>query len=324
MHEVLRGLVERLGPGVFDDPDNFRGALDDVLDESTSLGDQNLVVDAVRLGAYSSMVTMLGQGGDPASTVAQAGARLARDRGGDDRVSASWACACLAYAVGAVGEAEVRHYRTARYTREVAPPTEIPAPSPAPVTQARPEVLPSTPAPPPPPPPEPPPGRGWVVPVLLVLALVLAGVAGVLGADLLQDDDSPETADTSGTPTSDTPTSIPPTTTTPPTTSPPTTTVPPPPAPTPVAVRVENTCGKSGAGDCFLSERAEPLTTARLLTTYDEGATLRVTCQITGQAAYSSVLDTSSRIWAQTTDGGYVAAIFLDGIDKFDVTTPCR
>src|SRR5688572_12115952 len=33
MHEVLRGLVEQLGPEVFDDPDNFRGALDDVLDE---------------------------------------------------------------------------------------------------------------------------------------------------------------------------------------------------------------------------------------------------------------------------------------------------
>ena len=120
MHEVLRGLVEQLGPEVFDDPDNFRGALDDVLDEEASLGEQNLVVDAVRLGAYASMVTMLRQGGDPTSTVAQAGAMLARDRGGDDRTSASWACACLAYAVGAVEEAQVLGYRTA----QAAPPPE--------------------------------------------------------------------------------------------------------------------------------------------------------------------------------------------------------
>ena len=138
MHAVLRGLVEQLGPEVFDDPDNFRGALDDVLDEEASLGEQNLVVDAVRLGAYASMVTMLGQGGAPASTVAQAGAMLARDRGGHDRVSASWACACLAYAIGAVDEAEVRHYRTA----QASPPPEPPVPA----------------APPPPPYSAPPPG----------------------------------------------------------------------------------------------------------------------------------------------------------------------
>ena len=131
---MLRGLVEQLGPEVFDDPDNFRGALDDVLDEEASLGEQNLVVDAVRLGAYASMVTMLRQGGEPASTVAQAGAMLARDRGGDDRTSASWACACLAYAVGAVDEAAVRYYRTAQAPPEPpvrrAPPPPYSAPPP--------------------------------------------------------------------------------------------------------------------------------------------------------------------------------------------------
>jgi hypothetical protein len=318
MHEVLRGLVTRLGPGVFDDPDNFRGALDDVLDESASLGDQNLVVDAVRLGAYASMMTMLGQGGDPSSTVAQAGARLARDRGGDDRVSASWACACLAYAVGAVGEAEVRHYRTARHPPPVAPPTEVPAP----VTQARPEVLPPTPAPLPPAS-EPPPVRGrWVVPVLLVLALVLAGVAGVLGADLLRDDESPETAEPSDSPTTSAPTQPTPPTSTPPTTTPNTT--PPDTVPTPVRTTVEHTCGASGTGDCFLTERAGPTTGADRLRRYQEGdTTLQVTCQVVGQEVFSSVLGTTSRIWARTTRGGYVAAIFLDGIDKFAVTTPC-
>ena len=177
---MLRGLAAQLGPEVFDDPDNFRGALDDVLDEEASLGEQNLVVDAVRLGAYASMVTILRQGGEPASAVAQAGAMLARDRGGDDRTSASWACACLAYAVGAVDEAAVRYYRTAQ-----APPE--PAPS-----------IPTAPPPPPysPPPPVPAPDperpRGQrLVPVLVAVAVLLAAVAGVVGASLLMGDDDP-------------------------------------------------------------------------------------------------------------------------------------
>ena len=37
---------------------------------------------------------------------------------------AGWACACLAYAVGAVDEAEVRRYRTA----QALPPPEPPVP----------------------------------------------------------------------------------------------------------------------------------------------------------------------------------------------------
>jgi hypothetical protein len=309
MHEVLRGLVARLGPSVFDDPDNFRGALDDVLEEDASLGDQNLVVDAVRLGAYESMVTMLRQGGDPASTVAQAGARLARDRGGDDRVSASWACACLAYAVGAVEEAEVRHYRTARRV-----PT-LPPPPPAPPTQPRPSEPAAVPAPVPAP--APPRGGGWLVPVLVVLVVLAAGTVGVLGASALWGDDDPPAA----TETSDTPTSSAPTTQSPTTASP--TPAPPPTGPTPLTVTVENTCGKSGTGDCFLSERAGPRVDTGGRGTHDEGTSLQVVCQEVGQNVFSSVLDTSSRIWAKTTDGGYVAAIFLAGIDKYAVTTPC-
>jgi hypothetical protein len=306
MHEVLLGLVERLGPGVFDDPDNFRGALDDVLDEGASVGEQNLVVDAVRLGAYASMVTMLQQGGDPSSTVAQAGERLARDRGGDDRVSASWACACLAYAIGAVGEAEVRHYRTAR-RRPPMPPPAAPVPV-VPATQAAPAGT----------PPavdvavvEPPPARGrWLVPVLLAMALVLAVIAGVLGASRLQgDDDPPATTETSEAPTEPTGS----TSTTP-------ATAPPPTAPTPVAVTVEHTCGN---GDCYLSERAGPRADARGIGRYDEGDRLDVLCQVVGQEVSSSLLGASSRIWARTTNRGYVAAIFLAGIDKYSVTTPC-
>jgi hypothetical protein len=34
-------------------------------------------------------------------------------------------------------------------------------------------------------------------------------------------------------------------------------------------------------------------------------------------------MDATSSVWAKTTDGGYVAAIYLDGIDQFSITTPC-
>jgi hypothetical protein len=317
MHEVLRGLVARLGPGVFDDPDNFRGALDDVLDEGASLGDQNLVVDAVRLGAYASMITMLEQGGDPASTIAQAGARLARDRGGDDRISASWACACLAYAVGAIGEAEVRNYRTVRRAPAV-PPTAVPPTAPA--VPRHEYLLPTRGLQV-----EPEPVRGrWVVPVLLVLALVLAGVAGVLGASLLQDDDGEPTGTTASDPTTTpaAPTTSP-TTERPPTSEPPPTTETPTDDPAPIEVTVEHTCGASGAGDCFLSERVAQRVAAPLIRTHKENATLEVVCQVVGQEVSASALGTRSRVWARTDDGGYVAAIFLAGIDKYAVTTPC-
>jgi hypothetical protein len=322
MHEVLRGLVEQLGPEVFDDPDNFRGALDDVLDEDASLGEQNLVVDAVRLGAYASMVTMLRQGGAPGSTVAQAGAMLARDRGGHDRASASWACACLAYAVGAVDAAEVRHYRTAQAPPPPEPPVSA-APPPPPYSAPPPAPVPAA---------EPAPPRGQrLVPILVAVAVLLAAAAGVVGASLLRGDDDPS----GPTAASDPPTSSEPTgptspTTSPPTTAPtthpttePTTEPPPPPDPSPVVATVEYTCGASGTGDCYLSERAGPGVADPLIRKHDDGTTVRVDCQVLGQKAYSSVLDESSRVWARTTEGGYVAAIFLSDIDKFHVSTPC-
>src|SRR3712207_6899185 len=47
------------------DADSFRGALDDYLDEdSATTGDINLLVDAVRLGAFQAMMTMLDSGAD--------------------------------------------------------------------------------------------------------------------------------------------------------------------------------------------------------------------------------------------------------------------
>src|SRR5688572_21739153 len=113
LHESLYALGLRLGREVFDDPDSFRGALDDFLDEdSATTGDINLLVDAVRLGAFSSMTSMIGSGAQVTAAVEEAGNRLARDRGSADVAGAQWACAVLGFAIGKVSDAEVRRYRT--------------------------------------------------------------------------------------------------------------------------------------------------------------------------------------------------------------------
>ncbi len=137
LHESLQDLGRSQGPGVFDDADSFRGALDDYLDEgSASTGDINLLVDAVRLGAFEQMKTMLDSGADADRAVAEAGARLARDRGSADVGGAMWAVAVLGYAVGKVSEDQVRRYRTRHTSAQPpvqSPPTMLPGgPSPTP------------------------------------------------------------------------------------------------------------------------------------------------------------------------------------------------
>lgn len=142
LHESLYALGRSQGPGVFDDADSFRGALDDYLDEgSASTGDINLLVDAVRLGAFSQMSTMLESGAEADRAVAEAGARLARDRGSADVGGAMWACAVLGYAIGKVSEEQVRRYRT-RHT-SAQPPS-----SPPPTASAQ-TMLPGVPGQPP-------------------------------------------------------------------------------------------------------------------------------------------------------------------------------
>ena len=65
LHESLYALGRSQGRELFNDADSFRGALDDYLDEdSASTGDINLLVDAVRLGAYQAMIGMLDSGAD--------------------------------------------------------------------------------------------------------------------------------------------------------------------------------------------------------------------------------------------------------------------
>ncbi len=113
LHDNLYALGLQLGRDVFDDPESFRGALDDFLDEGdASTGDINLLVDAVRLGAFRSMVNILDSGADAPRAIEEAGNRLARDRGSADVAGAQWACAVLGFAVGKVADTDVRRYRT--------------------------------------------------------------------------------------------------------------------------------------------------------------------------------------------------------------------
>jgi hypothetical protein len=123
LHESLYALGKSQGRELFNDADSFRGALDDYLDEdSASTGDINLLVDAVRLGAFQAMTTMLDSGADSDRAVSEAGARLARDRGSADVGGAMWALAVLGYAIGKVSDQQVRRYRTQHASAPTPPP----------------------------------------------------------------------------------------------------------------------------------------------------------------------------------------------------------
>ena len=109
LHENLSELGRSFGADVFDDADGLRAALDDFLDEgAATTGDINLLVDAVRLGALRWMLTTIDSGADPARAVESAGDMLARDRGSSDVTGSRWAVAALGFALGRVGDADVR------------------------------------------------------------------------------------------------------------------------------------------------------------------------------------------------------------------------
>lgn len=151
LHESLYALGRSQGRELFNDADSFRGALDDYLDEeSATTGDINLLVDAVRLGAFQSMVTMIDSGADADRAIAEAGNRLARDRGSADVGGSTWALAVLGYAIGKVSDAQVRRYRTQHGSSPVPPPSGPPTMLPQTGGPAAPPV--SSPATPPPPP----------------------------------------------------------------------------------------------------------------------------------------------------------------------------
>ncbi|MEZ0579851.1 hypothetical protein [Nocardioides sp. MH1] len=133
------GLLEdaTTSRGAIDDAATFRGALDDYFPEGRiPAGEINLLVDAVRLGALSSLVRMVDWGGDPAASVESAASAFARDRGGLPYPAAAWACAVLGYAVGRVPEHVVRRFPPMSadqlWSHPSPPPTMAPPPPPPP------------------------------------------------------------------------------------------------------------------------------------------------------------------------------------------------
>lgn len=205
LHQTLRDLVTTYGAGVLGDAPGLRGMLDDVLDEAAaSPGEINLLVDAVRFDVLPGLTQLIDGGADPARAVEESGARLARERGGDDASSGSWAAAVLGYAVGKVPEAVVLRYRSQRPPSPFAPPTGPPLRSPvppplppvqsplvqSPPVQSPPAAWPSTPPPPAPAylpayPSRPAPRRSrtaWWTAGALALLLVAGGAVGVVVA----------------------------------------------------------------------------------------------------------------------------------------------
>ncbi len=146
LHDSLRDLVSVRGPGVVDEAEEFRGVLDDFLaEDEASLGELNLLVDAVRLGALRRVLDVLEHGAAPEAAVREAGAALARDRGTDDPTRSCWALASLCFALGKVDDSLVRLFRSDAGTMPAAtPPTAPNGPAPGVVpgydTAERPET----------------------------------------------------------------------------------------------------------------------------------------------------------------------------------------
>jgi hypothetical protein len=111
LHETLYSLRWTIGQESFEDPDEFRAALDDFLDEgSLSSGQINLLVDAMRFGAYRRMMSMIESGAEPAAAVEAGGELLSRERGSADLGGSRWACAVLGYAAGKVPDLDVQRF----------------------------------------------------------------------------------------------------------------------------------------------------------------------------------------------------------------------
>lgn len=229
LHDSLRDLVTVRGAGVVDEAEEFRGVLDDFLaEDEATLGELNLLVDAVRLGALRRVLDVMAHGAAPEAAVREAGAQLARDRGTDDPARSCWALATLCFALGRVDASMVRMFRGDAGTMSVPGPPAASGPPAAPVlsgpgTAERPQTqvlrddaAPAQGSPPPaqpasptvdvrPAPPAPyggpvPPvipeersSRAGVVLLVLLVALILGGLVAA-GVILLQSDDDGEPA----------------------------------------------------------------------------------------------------------------------------------
>jgi Tol biopolymer transport system component len=127
LHDSLRELVSVRGAGVVDEAEELRGALDDFLaEEEATLGELNLLVDAVRLGALRRVLDVMDHGAVPEAAIREAGAALARDRGTDDPTRSCWALATLCFALGRVDEPMVRMFRGDAGTMPASAPPSAP------------------------------------------------------------------------------------------------------------------------------------------------------------------------------------------------------
>jgi zinc-ribbon domain len=161
--------------------------------------------------------------------------------------------------------------------------------------------------------------RGWwigggVVVLLAVVAGVLA-LTGVLG----KDDNKPVARHlTVASVPAPAPETAPAATTPPAATAPATTptvpTVSPARSRRVVVATVARTCGAGGVGgDCHLSIRSQPSSDGSELQRLDEGDTVRLTCQVQGDAVTSSALGAASTVWSKTPHGGYVSNVYVKG-----------
>ena len=87
--------------------------------------------------------------------------------------------------------------------------------------------------------------------------------------------------------------------------------------------------GTCGDGSCYLQVREGTSTSAGELVRngrsvrWRNGSTHQVVCQAHGGTVSSTSVGGSSDVWARTTDGGWVSALHLNGIDSFRVEVPC-
>ncbi|MEO9324388.1 hypothetical protein ABFT23_12915 [Nocardioides sp. C4-1] len=237
LHDHLYALGLQAGRDVLRDPAQLRAAL---ASSEAAPADVDLVVEALRRGTVDSFVADLDSGVDPAYAVQTAGSRLAQHTGAAP-ADASWAIAVLGFALGRVGENDVRRHRAPTSAPDV-PHTQLRPPS-NPGTGRPPAAPPAAPpsAPPFAPPPAPPgpqpyqgyapqpaypaPPPGWPPPpapggpsrksplpiVLAVLGTLVAIVAAVVLVLVLtrgDDDDTagdptPTTTSSDGAPTTD-------------------------------------------------------------------------------------------------------------------------
>lgn len=93
----------------------------------------------------------------------------------------------------------------------------------------------------------------------------------------------------------------------------------------PRSATVVRSCGSSGRGDCFVSVRSGPTSSAPELSRLYEGTTTEVLCTVYGSSATSSILGRSTDVWAKDPAGRYMSMAFLDvlGWDLYTTTVPC-